>query len=51
MKKKIKDLTPEEREKLWCNKWCSCSICPCYMDFEEICMFKKMEEEVEVDER
>ena len=49
-KKKLKDLTPEERKKFWCNKWCFCSICPYYMDFGEICMFEKMEEEVEVDE-
>ena len=47
MKKKIKDLTPEEQEHI-CDKCGSCADCP--IAFDRVCIWKYSQMEVEVDE-
>lgn len=53
MKKKIKDLTFEERKKLFCNKNATCSCCELYLycHYKNDKTFNNIKEtEVEVDE-
>lgn len=54
MKKKIKDLTPEERRNNFCNKYDECEFCPLCIGANEdnvfICVEQIMDKEVEVDE-
>ena len=53
MKKKIKDLTWEEANKI-CDKQHSCSMCPLYCDIElclkDLMAEEKLEQEIEVED-
>lgn len=54
MKTKIKDLTLEEKEKLFCAKYDECRDCPLAVgpdwDYVYQCVVSLANEEVEVDE-